>query len=400
MRTNAQQQVRQLLGEAGIQINGPNSWDIQVRNESFYSRIIAEGSLGLGESYMEGWWDAETVNEFIFRILRSGIDRKVNPALKLLPLYLKSALLNMQSRARSKKVIREHYDLGNDLYEAFLDPYLQYTCAYFQGTEDLNVAQEQKMELICRKLQLKSTDHLLDIGCGFGGLAKYAAQRYGCQVTGVTLSGAHAHYARKFCAGLPVTILQQDYRDLSGQFSKIVSVGMFEHVGYKNHVRFFEIVDNCLEKDGLFLLHTLGNDRTTKYADPWTEKYIFPHCLAPSVHQLSSAFEGRFIMEDWHNFGAYYAPTVKAWWHNFNRNWNALRDKYGPKFYRMWKYYLLSCEGACRARQIQLWQIVFSRKGVLGGYTSIRKLKEQVAVSEPIPISNLPSPTSPATYLG
>jgi cyclopropane-fatty-acyl-phospholipid synthase len=270
------------------------------------------------------------------------------------------------------RVAHEHYDLSPELYMSFLDPYNQYTCGYFKNTDDLNVAQEQKLDLMCKKLQLTKGDRVLDIGCGWGGFAKYAAEHYGAKVTGITLSKEQLEYAKGLTKGLDVELRLQDYRDLNGTFDKILICGMIEHVGYKNYREIMEVVERNLADDGLFLLHTIGYSRSVHATDPWIDKYIFPGGMPPSITQIGKSIERLFLVEDVHNFGAYYDKTLMAWFRNFDAAWPKFRAQYGERFYRMWKYYLLSCAGAFRARDIQLWQIVLSKKGVPGGYTSVR----------------------------
>ena len=370
-KSKAQRFISELLSKAGVQVNGPNSWDIQVHNEGFYGRLINQGSLGLGESFMDGWWSAEKLDQFFYRILEAKLYQYVKPSFQNLVLGLRSYFQNQQSRNRSKKVAWQHYDLGNEFYTSFLDPYNQYTCGYFNGTHDLDLAQEQKLEMICRKLKLSETDRVLDIGCGWGGFAKYAAEHFGCSVDGITISESQYDYAREYCKNLPVTIRKMDYRDLSDQYDKVLVCGMIEHVGYKNYRRLVEIVFRNLKDKGLFLLHTIGGNTSLTYADPWITKYIFPNSLIPSAKQLTSAFEGLLTIEDWHNFGLHYVPTLKAWFQNFNKNWSQFKDQYGDRFYRMFKYYLLSSAGAFQARELQLWQIVLS-KGWKENYVTIR----------------------------
>jgi cyclopropane-fatty-acyl-phospholipid synthase len=373
MRPNkAKSMIQNLLAKGGIQINGANPWDIQVHNEKLFSRMLAEGSLGFGEAYMDGWWDVKQLDEFFYRLYQFKLRDEVGGTWKEALTLLQSKVLNMQTRLRSRKVAREHYDLGNDLYMSFLDPYNQYTCGYFKDTEDLNVAQEQKLELICKKLQLSEKDRVLDIGCGWGGFAKYAASRYGCAVTGITISDQQYQYAQAYCSGLPVTILKKDYRDLEGTFDKVLICGMIEHVGYKNYRQIMEIVHRSLEDGGLFLLHTIGSNTSEIYSDPWVLKYIFPNSMLPSVKQIATASEGLFVMEDWHNFGPYYVKTLQAWFRNFDANWEKLKDSYDERFYRMWKYYLHCFMGPFKARVIQLWQVVLSKGGVPGGYITAR----------------------------
>jgi len=274
----------------------------------------------------------------------------------------------MQSRLKSNTVVREHYNLGNELYMSFLDPYNQYTCGYFKETKDLNIAQERKLDLICRKLDLKPEDKVLDIGCGWGGFLKYAAQKVGCHLTGISISDEQISYAREYTAGLPVSIKKMDYRDLTSKFDKILICGMIEHVGSKNYRRMFKIVHRSLNDSGRFLLHTIGGNTSMTATDPWISKYIFANSVLPSFKQLSAAAEGLFVIEDWQNFGAYYFPTLMAWYDNFKANWDLIKEKYDDRFFRMWEYYLLSCAGSFKARENQLWQVVYSKSGIPGGY--------------------------------
>lgn len=365
--------VKELLAFAGIEINGSKPWDIQVYNKDFYKRVITEVELGLGESYMDGWWDVKKLDEMIFRIVRNELQNKVKRnykiALKLAGFYL----INMQSRRRAFIVGERHYNLGNDLFQNMLDKRMNYSCAYWKDASNLDEAQENKLELICKKLYLQPGMRVLDIGCGWGAFAIYAAEKYGVEVVGITVSKDQVALGREMCKGLPVEIKLQDYRDVNEKFDRIVSVGMIEHVGYKNYREYFQIAHRNLKDDGLFLLHTIGQVRSTKSTDAWTHKYIFPNGMLPSIAQLAKAVENLFVIEDIHNFGADYDKTLMAWYNNFNTNWGKIKDKYGERFYRMWKYFLLSSAGAFRARnKNQLWQIVLSKNGVLGGYQSFR----------------------------
>ena len=364
--------IENLLNKAGVQINGPHPWDIHVKNEGLYRRILSRGTLGFGEAYMDGWWDSEQLDEMITKILRAELRKEISFNWPLAKAYLQSWFLNLQNKRRSKVVAEKHYDLSNELYMSFLDPYNQYTCGYFKDTTDLNVAQLQKLRLICEKLQLKATDKVLDIGCGWGGFAKYAAEHYGCHVTGITISKEQAAFARSFTQGLPVDIQELDYRHLSGKFDKVLICGMIEHVGYKNYPRIFKIVYSLLPSGGLFLLHTIASSKSETAPDPWIDKYIFPNGILPSLKQLSGAAEGLFVAEDLHNFGAYYDPTLIAWFKNFDASWPKLKQNFDDRFYRMWKYYLLSCAAIFRSREAQLYQFVFSKQGVLGGYITPR----------------------------
>jgi cyclopropane-fatty-acyl-phospholipid synthase len=355
--------VEELLLKAGIRINGSDPWDIRVYNDAFYGRVLRRQSLGLGEAYMDGWWDCPRIDEFICRLLGARLDEKLRGTLSVLPLYLSSLFLNRQSRSRSSAVAERHYNLGNDLFGSFLDPLRQYSCAYFDRTDDLAEAQLKKIELVCRKLGLAKEEKLLDIGCGWGGLAKYAAERYGCAVTAVNISTEQIRHARDWCKGLPVRILECDYRDIEGCFDKVVSVGMFEHVGSRNYRTFMKVVHRCLKAGGTFLLHTIGGNVSQINCDPWINRYIFPGGMLPSIAQISRAVEGLFVVEDWHNLGPHYDRTLMAWNANFQRAWEGLKGAYDGRFKRMWEYYLLSFAGAFRARSIQVWQIVLTPSG-------------------------------------
>jgi cyclopropane-fatty-acyl-phospholipid synthase len=372
MTTPLKTKVAELAAKAGLAVNGHHPWDPQVHDERLYDRVLAGGSLALGEAYMDGWWDAEDLSGFFTRVHLARLERYVGRDLETLMIVAKALLLNLQSRARAHDVVKVHYDIGNDLYTAFLDPFNQYTCGYFKGTDDLNVAQEQKLDLICRKLGLKKGDTVLDIGCGWGGFAKFAAERYGVVVTGISISDEQVAYAKEFCKGLPVTIEKKDYRDVTGIFDKVLICGMIEHVGYKNYRGIMEVVHRVLKDDGMFLLHTIGTSVSETTTDPWIHKYIFRNGHLPSIRQISRAIEGFFVMEDWHDFGAYYDQTLMAWFKNFDAAWPRLKEKYGDRFYRMWKYYLLCSAGSFRSRKNQLWQVVLSKNGVPGGYTSVR----------------------------
>ncbi len=368
-----------LLSQAGIVINGPNPWDIQVHNDDAFSRVLRKGSLGLGESYMEGWWDCESIDSLLFRLLRANLDIAVeeylNPVFYFLAYHvhdLASLFYNLQNKARSKIVGYKHYDLGNELFTRMLDPTMCYSCAYWKGGDTLEDAQLAKLALVCGKLQLQPGMRILDIGCGWGSFAHYAAKHHGVSVVGVTISKEQKKLAEERCAGLPVEIRLQDYRDIDEKFDCIVSIGMFEHVGSKNYRTYMETVSRCLDDDGLFLLHTIGGNSARKASDPWINKYIFPNGLIPSVDQIAKAYQGLLYMEDWHNFGADYDKTLMAWYDNFNAHWDELKELYDERFRRMWHFYLLSCAGAFRARDLQLWQVVLSKRGIVNGYRSIR----------------------------
>lgn len=369
---NAESLIRDIVKLADVEINGSRPWDIKVHNQQFYRRVLSDGVLGLGESYMDGWWDCDDLDEFIFKVLSADLEHKISPLKFLFPV-LKSKVLNLQSKARASRDVRSHYNLGNVLFMNMLDKLLTYSCAYWKDSDNLDAAQEAKLDLVCKKIGLKPGMTLLDIGCGWGSLVKFAAERYEVKTVGITLSEEQVSLGKELCKGLPVEIRLQDYREINEKFDHIVSIGMFEHVGVKNYKTFMKIVNRNLNDDGLFLLHTIGFNTPKNRTDPWTDKYIFPSGTLPSIGQIAKAAEGIFVMEDWHNFGVDYSKTLIAWFNNFNNNWEKIISKhYDERFYRMWKYFLLTSSGAFRARRNQLWQIVFSKKGVPGGYRAIR----------------------------
>jgi len=375
--------VTELLQKADVTIGGSRPQDIVVHDERLFNRVIRYGSLGLGEAYMDGWWEANALDEFIYKVFTGHLEKEFKINLASMSTIAKAFLFNLQTSSRSRKVGEVHYDLGNDLYSVMLDKRMVYTCGYWSGNprrKTLDEAQEAKLDLVCKKIGLKKGDRVLDIGCGWGSFAKYAAERYGATVVGITISKEQAVLAREICKGLPIEIRVQDYREVNPSttlgagepFDRIISLGMFEHVGVKNYRDYFKVANRCLKDDGLFLLHTIGYKVSQLTSDPWIEKYIFPGGVLPSVAQIGKAIEGLFIVEDLHNFGADYDTTLMAWFQNFDAAWPKLKGEYDERFYRMWKYYLLSCAGVFRAREMQLWQIVLSKNGVPGGYTSVR----------------------------
>lgn len=365
------EKIEKMLAGTGISINGSNDWDIQVRDERLYRRIAVKGSIGLGEAYMDGWWDCGKLDEFFYRIIKAGLHTQ-NRGVGHFLYRLVSNSLNKQTIKRSLEVGERHYDIGNDLYKAMLDKRMVYSCGYWKAGKTLDEAQENKLDLICRKLKLKQGQRVLDIGCGWGGFAKFAAEKYGTEVTGVTISKEQAALAKEMTKGLPVEIKFLDYRNISGMFDRVVSVGMFEHVGPKNYRTFMKAAGQHLKDDGIFLLHTIGGNYADTNPDPWIEKYIFPNGAVPNIDLVGKAIRGLFTMEDWHNFGADYDKTLMAWHRNFEKNWDKLKERYSERFRRMWNYYLLSCAGSFRARDAQLWQIVFTKGGLAGGYESVR----------------------------
>ncbi len=381
--------LQNIFDLADVKINGNRPWDIQVNNNDLYPKILAGGSLALGETYMDGWWECEAIDKFIDRLVRLKIDAKVKFTRSLIWNTIKARIINQQSRSKALVVGKRHYDIGNELYKNMLDKRLTYSCAYWKDAETLDEAQEAKLDLICKKLALEPGMTLLDIGCGWGSLAKFAAENYQVKVTGITISKEQVVLANKMCAGLNIDIRLQDYRDVKEKFDRVVSVGMFEHVGYKNYKRYLRVVRNLLEDNGLFLLHTIGGNTSVTNTDPWIDKYIFPNSMLPSASQITKASEGNFILQHWHNFGTHYDKTLMAWHQNFNENWHKIKTNYDERFRRMWNYYLLSCAGTFRSHKNQLWQIVFSKIGSQVEYESVRHISHNMHESELFEVHSL-----------
>ena len=368
----AENSIREILTLADIHINGNHPWDIRVNDKSFYQQTILNGSMGAGEAYMEKRWECLRLDEFFNHVFRAAIEDKIRTKWELIAEVFLTKIFNRQTRSRAFRVGQKHYDLDNHLFECMLDKRMTYTGAYWKGATTLDEAQENKLDLTCRKLNLRKGMHILDIGCGWGSFAKFAAEKYGVSVTGITVSKEQVKFGKDMCEGLPVDFILTDYRDMKGKFDHIVSLGMFEHVGVKNYRTYMKVAHRCLKDDGIFLLHTIGGNTSGTTNDAWIDKYIFPNSMLPSIKQIGEAIEGIFVMEDWHNFSADYDRTLMAWNNNFATHWDELKDRYDEKFYRMWTYYLLMCAGSFRARKNQLWQIVLSKKGVIGGYESTR----------------------------
>lgn len=363
--------IAELLALAGVEANGPAPTDIQVHERRLYNRVLAQGSLGFGEAYMDGWWDAEDLDGFMTRLLAARLDERVG-TLQDAWLAAKGYLVNLQRGRRAWTVGERHYDLGNDLFEAMLGRHMMYSCGYWARAQDLDAAQEAKLELIFDKLGLAPGMRVLDIGCGWGEALRHAAATRGVEGVGITISSEQAKHARRLCEGLPIEIRTQDYRDLDERFDRVFSIGMFEHVGVRNYRTYFDVALRCTAPDGLFLLHCIGTQSSTNHTDPWIARYIFPNSMLPSARQLTRTLEGRFVIEDWHNFGADYDPTLIAWRDRFDAAWPELSARYDERFRRMWRLYLSASAAVFRTRRNQLWQLVLSPTGVPGGYRAAR----------------------------
>ena len=379
MANNEQKtKLKKLLAQADIKIGGNRAQDIQINDDRFYDRVFSDGSLGVGESYMDGWWSSKQLDKTMTLAFKAnlaerlGLDDKVKFALY----HIKARIANQQAGKKAYKNAQSHYDIGNDLYEPMLGRTMAYTCAYWAwGAKTLDQAQTDKYELICKKLGLKKGMTVLDVGCGWGELAIYMVKKYGCEVVCLTPSHEQIAYIKKNAKSTKVKPVLTTWQDYSGKvkFDRIAAIGIMEHVGPKNYDAFITKMHNLVKPDGLFILHTIGSNRSIISMDPWIETYIFPGGVLPSIKQIATAAEGKFVMEDWHNMGANYDPTLMSWYKNFAKSYPKLdHQKYDERFRRMWEFYLLACAGQFRARNIQLWQVIYSPKGVVGGYKSVR----------------------------
>jgi cyclopropane-fatty-acyl-phospholipid synthase len=361
-KNGARDFVLSLLDRAGIEVGGPAPHDLHVYDDRFYERVIRDRELGLGESYQDGWWDAERLDELLAKVLSAELRSQIRPSRQLLAQAVMARLVNHQTVRRAARNASAHYDIGNELYERMLDKRMIYSCGYWDQADDLDTAQEAKLQLICAKLGLEPGMRLLDIGCGWGGLAQFAAENYGVKVVGISPAGQQVAVATRRCAGLDVEIRQCDFRQMTGRFDRIVSVGMLEHVGPKNLGEFFDFTRELLAPDGVALHHTIGSNASQVDIDPWFNRYIFPGGVVPSMEQLGRASSGRWAIEDVHNFGPDYDRTLMAWYHNVEAAWAEL-PTYDERFRRTWRYYLLASAASFRVRGLQLWQIVLRRTG-------------------------------------
>jgi cyclopropane-fatty-acyl-phospholipid synthase len=370
------------LADAGIRINpaNPEPWDLLVRDEKQFARRVLSpfknGLTELGDMYVDGVWECEDISGFFHRCLSSGLNARFYHSLPNVLQYWAGRLFNRQTKPRSARDIASHYNLG-PVFEVTLDPTMAYTCAYWkEGVSNLADAQLAKYDLCCRKLGLEPGMKLLDTGCGWGGLLKYAAEHHGIgSGLGVTLSKDQVAIGMERCKDLPVTLLLKDYRDVDGQFDRVSSIGMMEHVGPKNYRAYCQKVHGVLKPGGLFLMHTFGNiNASPTLRTPeveWVTNHIFPGLVNPSYGQIAAASDGLFTVMDVQEFGAYYDPTLMAWHDNFEKGWSSIKHLYDERFYRMWRYYLLICAGAFRSGNFRLWQTVFG-KGYEGVYQAAR----------------------------
>ena len=360
--------VTSLFASAGIGIDGGGSVAIHVNDPRFYAAVLRDGELGMGESYMDGWWDCDAIDELATRFIASGLLKQAYRSPGVVFYALMARLARVGSRERAFDVGRRHYDLGNDLFEAMLDRRMIYSCAYWPDAATLEEAQDAKLDLVCRKLGLKPGQRILDLGCGWGGFASYAAERYGVSVMGVTVSREQAEFAQRRVARLPVEIRLCDYRDITGEFDHVVSIAMIEAVGLRYLETFFATVARTLRPGGRFLLHGFfANEPLGPQHARWLDRYIFPGGAAPTLWQVLKAAQGRLAVEALQRLDGY-DRTIGEWERRFLAAWPALSKRYDERFYRMWRFYLGISRGIFRARLCHVWHIVFSHE-LPGGAT-------------------------------
>ena len=362
--SDAEGLVRELFAAAGVEVNGSAPWDITVHDKKFYSRLLRDGELGMGESYIDGWWDCESLELMIDKLLRAKLHLTFKGSWKMRLGVVKAVVFNLQNEKRASKSARDHYDIGNDLYKIMLGKRMQYTCGYFKNTDDLDEAQDAKLDLICRKLGLQPGMRVLELGCGFGGFAIYAAEKYGVEVVGYNVSKAQLELARQMAGDLPVTFHLADYREASGEYDAVVSIGMMEHIGYKNYRTMMEVIERSMTDEAVALVHTIGNNMSRLRSEGFVDKYLFPNAVSPSVAQFGKAIDGLLVLEDVQNIGPDYSPTLLAWWKNFDAGYEKLDHLvYDERFYRLWRYYLLAASGASTSRKGQLWHWTMTKMG-------------------------------------
>ncbi len=351
---------------------------VKVRDPVFYSRLLLHGALGGGEAYMKGYWECQKLTAMIelFLCNRAYLGR-LGPGVPWVakPLALLRRYLRRNTLRGSRRNIAAHYDLGNALFELFLDPTMTYSCGIFEHPQaSLQDASVAKLERICRKLQLKSTDHVLEIGTGWGGFALYAARHYGCRITTTTISRQQYEYARqRVCnAGLEdrITLLPDDYRQLQGRYEKLVSIEMIEAIGHRNFGTYFQKCSELLKADGTMLLQsiTIADQRypQAKESVDFIQRYIFPGGCLPSVAALAESVAGNTDMRIFHleDIGPHYATTLQHWRRRFLANAEKVRQLgYSERFVRMWQYYLAYCEGGFRQQAIGTVQLLLVKPG-------------------------------------
>jgi cyclopropane-fatty-acyl-phospholipid synthase len=344
---------------------------IAIHDAAFFRRLATRGKLGLGESYTAGEWDADDLVA-LFELLLRNADRAATRHARVRGLLeLRPRLNRRNGLVRSRRNIAYHYDLGNELFALMLDETMTYSCAVFERPEmSLAEAQRTKYERLSRLLDLRADDHVLEIGCGWGGFARHAAERHGCRVTGITISREQAALARERTQGLPVEILEQDYRAVEGTFTKVVSIEMIEAIGADQFATFFATIDRVLAPDGRAAVQTIlvPEQRWDRYrrSPDWIERYVFPGCLIPSLEALThaAAQHSRLGLYGVEEIGEHYAETLRRWRSSFRERIDEVRNLgYDRRFERIWDFYLAFCEAAFRTRALRDAQLLLVRPG-------------------------------------
>ena len=359
--------VTHLFERAGLQIGGSKANNVVVHDDRFFKEVLLKGSIGLGDSYVEGTWDASSVDDVVFALIKSGVYNSILSQIYDTVGSVARRIQNLQDRIGSYQVIDEHYDLDYNLFLAFLDRYNQYTCGYFERTDDLDQAQENKLELICNKLNLREGDKVLDIGGGWGGLALYMTERFDVDVSIITLSRQQANHARKMCEGRKVKVHVCDYRDIpllfsSSSFDKVAAVGILEHIGHKNYRQFMKVVNHALIPEGRCLFQTLYSPANRILSNPWVRKHIFPNHELPPQNTIKSAASKYFQPADkvaFQDLTPHYVKTLLAWNERLNKAIDDKKINLEPKEHRKWNFYFLSCAGALRAEHMRVGQFVY-----------------------------------------
>ena len=347
---------------------------LTIHELAFFSRIATRGKLGLGESYTADEWDADDLVAF-FELLLGNADAAAERHANLRRLLeLRPRLRRRNGLARARRNIAYHYDLGNDLFELMLDETMTYSCAVFERPEaTLAEAQTAKLDRLCRLLDLGPEDHVLEIGCGWGSFARHAADTRGCRVTAITISREQAAVARERTRGLPVEILERDYRSVDGRYTKVVSIEMLEAIGADQFGTFFATIDRVLAPGGRAAVQTIlvPEQRWDRYrrTPDWIERYVFPGCLIPSLEALARAAKrhSRLGIYGVDEIGEHYAETLRRWRAGFHARIEDVRQLgYDRRFERTWDFYLAFCEAAFRTRALRDAQLLLARAGSRG----------------------------------
>ena len=342
---------------------------LDIRDRGFFRRVATRGKVGFGESYIAGEWETDDLVGLFELLLRNAGAAGERHARVRRLLELRPRLNRRNGLLRARRNIAYHYDLGNDLFSLMLDETMTYSCAVFEHPgQSLADAQRAKYERLCDRLELGPEDHVLEIGCGWGGFARHAATTRGCRVTGITISREQATFARERTAGLPVEILEQDYRTVAGSFTKVASIEMLEAIGEDQFGTYFETIDRVLAHGGRAAVQTIlvPEERWERYrrTPDWIERYIFPGCLIPSLESLAraSAASSRLGIYGVDEIGEHYAETLRRWRASFHERIADVRALgYDRRFERTWDFYLAFCEAAFRRRALRNVQLLLER---------------------------------------